>query len=78
MAASKKWAAMYIFTDLPSPLPYCREDRRFLWKVSKFLPEQMYHIPQDIHNYYDLCTYALRQYDKFLFLKKYVRKCKGM
>jgi len=52
MAVSKECAAMYIFTDLPNPLLSCREDRSFLWNVSKFLPDQRHHIPQDIHTYY--------------------------
>ena len=77
MAVSKECAAMYIFTDLPNPFLSCREDRRFLWNVSKFLPDQRYHISQDIYTYYDLCTYASRQHDKFFIQKKfYVRMCK--
>jgi hypothetical protein len=69
VAASKEWAAMYIFTDLPKPLLSCREDRMFLRNVSKFVPDQRYHNPH-IHTYYDLCTHALRQYDSLFLLKK--------
>jgi len=73
MAVNKECAAMYIFTDLPNPLLSYREDTRFLWNVCKFLPDQRYHIPQDIHTYYDLCAYALRRYNKFFYSVKNVR-----
>ena len=65
MAVSKERAAMYTFTDLPNPLLSRREDRRFLWNVSKFLSDQRYLNPEDIHTYYVLCTSALRYYDKY-------------
>jgi hypothetical protein len=51
MAVRKECAAMYTFTDLPNPVPSRREDRRFLWNVCKFLSDQRYLNPQDIHAY---------------------------
>jgi len=72
MAVSKECAAMYTFTDLPNPLLSRREDRRFLWNVSKFLPDQRYLNPQDIHTYYVLCTYALRYCHKYVIQKEFM------